>query len=299
MTDLLERRSTALNVPRAGANLPVAPKTTKQRRHFPIRKWLTFAAVTAAVALVALSAYDRLITALMHDQRQRHLAADLRRGRPLIDSGQAFGVLQIPKLGVNEVVIEGANSANLRSGPAIARSATLPGQVGSLVVFGHREVYGGPFRNLPQLRQGDPIFLEARNKAPVIQYAVDSVYRQVDGTTPTIPVANVGSATLVLVTSGDGWLDRSQIIVTATAPATVADGSAPNVDGSLAADRDQTPASLELLLANLVLACAVLVWKLLRSRRKSALAYLVTSPIVALALITFAMFADSLLPVTR
>ncbi len=73
--------------------------------------------------------------------------------------GQAVGTIQISKIGVDKVVVEGTSTADLRKGPAHYPGTPLPGQPGNAAIAGHRTTYGAPFYNLDQLSGGDPIVI--------------------------------------------------------------------------------------------------------------------------------------------
>jgi sortase A len=71
--------------------------------------------------------------------------------------GAPVALLEIPRLGLREVVVEGTSSVPLMSGPGHRRDTPLPGQVGTSVITGRRATYGRPFRSVDQLRAGDRI----------------------------------------------------------------------------------------------------------------------------------------------
>jgi sortase A len=77
--------------------------------------------------------------------------------------GQPVGLLEIPKIGVDKVIVEGTSTTDLRQGPGqygIAGQGPvtpLPGQAGNAGIAGHRTTYGAPFYNLNELVPGDPI----------------------------------------------------------------------------------------------------------------------------------------------
>jgi sortase A len=71
--------------------------------------------------------------------------------------GQPVGVLQIPKINVDVVVVEGTATSDLSLGPGLYPGAPLPGQVGNAAIAGHRTTYGAPFYSLNQLHDGDSI----------------------------------------------------------------------------------------------------------------------------------------------
>jgi sortase A len=79
--------------------------------------------------------------------------------------GMPVGLLQIPKIGVSKVIVEGTSTTDLRQGPGhygIAGEGPvtpLPGQAGNVGIAGHRTTYGAPFYNLNELAIGDPIVI--------------------------------------------------------------------------------------------------------------------------------------------
>ena len=129
--------------------------------------------VLGIVAVLALSFLVELTVLgnLRHDRDQAQLSAELRSELanavapvgPLDDankslaSGAPVALLEIPSLGLREVVVEGTSSGTLMSGPGHRRDTPLPGQVGTSVITGRRATYGGPFGSIDRLRAGDQI----------------------------------------------------------------------------------------------------------------------------------------------
>jgi sortase A len=62
--------------------------------------------------------------------------------------------LKIPRLGYDEIVLEGASARTLAFGPARLLSSAQPGEPGNLAVAGHRTSW---FRRLEEIRAGDEI----------------------------------------------------------------------------------------------------------------------------------------------
>jgi sortase A len=73
--------------------------------------------------------------------------------------GQPIGILAIPKLGLDDVVVQGYGEAQLQGGPGHYQSTSLPGQSGNAAIAGHRTTYAAPFYDLNELVTGDPIFV--------------------------------------------------------------------------------------------------------------------------------------------
>jgi LPXTG-site transpeptidase (sortase) family protein len=69
--------------------------------------------------------------------------------------GAPVAVLDVPTLGIHEVVLEGTNGTVLQGGPGHRRDTVLPGQAGTSVLYGRKDAYGGPFRRLGKARLGD------------------------------------------------------------------------------------------------------------------------------------------------
>jgi sortase A len=73
--------------------------------------------------------------------------------------GQPVGLLQIPKIGLDVVVVEGTSESDLSLGPGLYPGAPLPGQVGNSAIAGHRTTFGAPFYSLSALGPGDAIYV--------------------------------------------------------------------------------------------------------------------------------------------
>ena len=76
--------------------------------------------------------------------------------------------LQMPELGVDQFVLEGASGRVLAFGPGHVSGTAMPGGRGNAVISGHRDTH---FRWLKELQTGDHIRLE-RNDGKAISYVV-------------------------------------------------------------------------------------------------------------------------------
>lgn len=76
------------------------------------------------------------------------------------EEGTPFGVIRIPKIGVDVIAFEGVTVPVLREGPGHMPGTAFPGQPGNAVVSGHRTTFGRPFFDLDQLAEGDLIEVE-------------------------------------------------------------------------------------------------------------------------------------------
>jgi sortase A len=129
--------------------------------------------VLGIIAVLALSFLVELtlLGNLRHDRDQAQLAAEFRiqlaqqtapvgpldEAHKALAAGAPVALLEIPRLGLREAVVEGSSSGTLISGPGHRRDTPLPGQVGTSVIVGRRATYGRPFGSLAELHTGDQI----------------------------------------------------------------------------------------------------------------------------------------------
>lgn len=85
--------------------------------------------------------------------RPEPLPVDAYEPTPEVQVGQ----IAIPRIGIDETLHEGMTLTAINRGPSMWPGTALPGEVGNLVVAGHRTTYGGPFRNLDDLEPDDEI----------------------------------------------------------------------------------------------------------------------------------------------
>jgi sortase A len=149
-----------------------------------------------------------------------------------LDLGQAFAVLHIPALDDYDpwVVVEGTSVADLKNGPGHIPGTALPGELGNVVVSGHRTTYGAPFNRLDELSPGSEIVLETRDGW--FTYAVRSTSivtpTSVEVTLPVPgdPTAKPDKRLLTLTTCHPKYSAQQRLIVLAelTAASDKADG---------------------------------------------------------------------------
>jgi sortase A len=73
----------------------------------------------------------------------------------LLRDGAPVASIEIPALGINEIVSEGTSSGVLTAGPGHRRDTVLPGQVGVSVLMARAAAYGGPFARIQELTPGE------------------------------------------------------------------------------------------------------------------------------------------------
>jgi|KBSSwiStaDraftv2_1062776.scaffolds.fasta_scaffold235669_2 sortase A len=69
------------------------------------------------------------------------------------------GTIEIPKLGVSKSMYEGITLTTLDHGPGHWPGTAMPGQLGNVVIAGHRVSHDKPFRNIDKLVPGDDVIM--------------------------------------------------------------------------------------------------------------------------------------------
>jgi LPXTG-site transpeptidase (sortase) family protein len=256
--------------------------------------------------LVALyMAYLLVISGLEHGVDQRGLEdrfrATLAAGRaPIggsIREGRPVARLQIPAIGVDEIVVEGTRGTLLKRGPGHLRASPLPGQAGNVVIMGRRVAYGGPFDDIGALDVGDVIrTVTGQGRA---RYEVVSVHNaNKDGTSV---VARRAGNRLTLVTSTPRLRAERRKVVDARLIGRP-EGTPPGRPGEMSRAelglQSDSAGIVPLLMWSelLLLAACAAVWLSRRWGRWTT--YLVAMPVLALLLLLVFDSATTLLPST-
>ncbi len=128
-----------------------------------IGRALTGLAIVLALAGVGVIAYP-FATDLWAARIQSSLSGDLaasaddyRLGR--VKSGEPLTQLEIPRIGVDVIVVEGTSLAALHAGAGHYPNTPLPGEKGNVAIAGHRTTYGKPFARIDELKPGDKVIL--------------------------------------------------------------------------------------------------------------------------------------------
>lgn len=254
----------------------------------------TMAIASSATAVIAIVCAWMLLQLLvlggLAEQRSQHLlyaqfrselaqatapTGELDFNQKPIVPGSPVALLSIPKLGTEQVVVDGTASGDLMAGPGHLRTTPMPGAAGISVVMGRGSTYGAPFGDLDKLTKGDVI--EVRNAGAKVSYTVQDV-RAAGDPIPAAPTgATAGRLTLVSARGGgplSALRPGSAVYVDAltdkATPAGPVAAALPPAEQAMARDTAALPLLVLLLaaLAGLVLAVsiarrhvrAVLVW---------------------------------------
>ena len=259
---------------------------------------------TLVLQLVVLSGFqERSAQQANYDSFRAQLAKGTAPIAAVNDDNQALrpgtpiAYLEIPSIGVRQVVLEGTNSGTMFDGPGHRRDSPFPGEAGTSVIMGHRAIYGGPFSQIGDLQEGDTIHVTTG--AGEFDYRVMGVRRENE---PAPPKLEAGKGRLLLVTADgrpyvpDGVLrvdaelegDAFTASKSAYTPKTL-----PASDAIMASDTT-TLWALALWLQALILATVAFVWAWFRWGR--ARAWIVGFPLLLLVGLMAADQVARLLP---
>lgn len=211
--------------------------------------------------------------------------------------GEPIGIIQIPKLDVEQVVVQGTGPAELRAGPGHLRGTSMPGEPGNAAIAGSRVSNGAPFKQLQRLEEGDRI--DVTTAVGRFRYEVRSVRRVKTGQ-PDPVRASGGGSTLTLVTSTPTFLAYDRLVVVSelqTKP--VAPRFTPVTPDRTETGLDTSGAGLAPVIGwGAALGLGIWSARLIYRRWPKPVAYLITTPIlVALVLLVFESLSG-LLPAT-
>ena len=146
------------------------------------------ALISAGVLILLFVVYQLWGTGLQHERAQKDLRSRVARelaaasavqpapttpGSPpttapptTLPAGLVEGdwaaVIAIPKIGLDEVVVEGVGVEDLKQGVGHYPDTKMPGEKGNAALAGHRTTYGAPFNKLDDLVAGDAINVTTR-----------------------------------------------------------------------------------------------------------------------------------------
>ena len=210
--------------------------------------------ITVGFVLLLFCAYELWITNLVTEREQSQLTDQLRNqwseppprpqaGSPAVtpvavELGAGVAVLRAPRLGEGfndepPVVVEGTSVADLKKGPGRLVSSAQPGEVGNLVISGHRTTYGAPFADLDRLQPGDAVVVETRDTWFTYRVTgteiVSPTAVEVTLPVPRQPGAEPTQSLLTLTTCHPKYSARQRMVVFSELEATLpkADGTPP------------------------------------------------------------------------
>lgn len=109
---------------------------------------------------------------------------------PTPPTGEAVAHLVIPKVGIDDYVVQGVGRPDLRKGPGHYPETPMPGQVGNAAIAGHRTTYGAPFNRLDELEAGDKIEVTVLTGASYQYTVTEKLIVKPTETDVLLPTAN-------------------------------------------------------------------------------------------------------------
>jgi sortase A len=179
--------------------------TTLQEEHTQagLRTTLEHESNSAEVrhALAEAAAYDKLPTG-------PPVAAPTTADPP---EGDPVGQIRIPVISLDQIVVEGTDTQDLRKGPGHYIGTPLPGQKGNSAIAGHRTTYGHPFYNLNVVKKGDPIVLTTVQGI----FVYDAIRSEVVSPSDNAVLQNAFGNYLTLTTCNPRFSASSRLVVVA------------------------------------------------------------------------------------
>lgn len=198
--------------------------------------------ITAGVVVLLFCVYELEITNIYAKDQQRALDKTLTEqwDQPKHQvitpmqlaafDGKGIARIYFPTLGKKEVhvVVEGVSHEDLKKGPGHYPGTSLPGEIGNMVISGHRTTYGAPFNRLDELKVGAPIIIETATS--FFTYKVTGLtVVQPTAVGETDPVPNQPGVTptqrlLTLTTCNPKYSARTRLVIRAVTSTPLAKG---------------------------------------------------------------------------
>lgn len=267
----------------------------------------------AVASVVGLAVVVYLVGALLAAREQRSLLSgfrddvsravgsvsdSLRGASPVTRSpalGDAVALLQIPRLGVQQVAVEGADPARTRSAPGHLPGTAGIGQPGNAVLSGRALTFGRSFGRLGELRPGDQLVATTTQGQSL--YVVQSVRSDVPVTDVAADATTEDRLTLVTSSSWLPWSGGKGTVVIAELKTRPFTPTPQNGRADTQSGRSGDPSVLPLtVLCALAFVGTALVATVLYQRWSVLGTYVVTTPALVALLVFTALAASSLLP---
>lgn len=147
------------------SNLFVATTSIKQtlRRHLPL--------VLTVVGIFLLGFVGSEYYGMYREQKRLTVEWEQQNAPPkpgeVKSTGDGLTRIEIPKIELDAIVVEGASRKQLKLGPGRITTTAIPGESGNSVITGHRDTF---FRHIYELGKGDEILV--RRNGEVFRYKV-------------------------------------------------------------------------------------------------------------------------------
>lgn len=146
------------------------------------------ALLTAGVLVLGYLGWQYFGTNWVSHRRQAAITGDLRdawrsgQASVEVDQGTATALVRIPRFGDDYAVplLEGDSDEVLASGFGHLDGTADPGQVGNVVIAGHRVTHGEPLRDMAELEAGDRVLIDTKRTTYTYELLTDGDALTVD-----------------------------------------------------------------------------------------------------------------------
>lgn len=111
------------------------------------------------VPVEKLIEWSNFLSDMQTNRLQDQLAKEFKTGGVGLREGDPLTRFQVPRFGVDTIVVQGTSPSALRAGAGHYPTTPLPGAKGNVAIAGHRTTFGRPFNKFDQLEVGDKIIL--------------------------------------------------------------------------------------------------------------------------------------------
>ncbi|HEY3375458.1 MAG TPA: class E sortase [Candidatus Aquicultor sp.] len=126
-----------------------------------------------------------------------------------------FARIEIPKINLDAIVVQGVDDAALALGPGHMEETAWPGDVGNMVISGHRVTHSHPFYYINELKSGDPIHVYNRDRERFTYYVQE---QKVVVPTDLSVIEPASDKTLTLSTCNPRFSAATRLIIVAKMP---------------------------------------------------------------------------------
>jgi sortase A len=125
---------------------------------------LTAGGLVIGIILAAIAAYQLFGTGLVAAHEQSNLKHSFQNRIVPARLGSSVARLEVPRLGMDLIVVEGIGMKQLAMGPGHYPHTVPIGTPGVSAIAGHSSGWGAPFMRIGRLQPGDLIIVKARGK---------------------------------------------------------------------------------------------------------------------------------------
>jgi sortase A len=130
-----------------------------QRNVLPLALILIGAALVVYVVLQYAQMYLEQRSLAREWERQQTTLVQPKANQPSLPPGLTR--LSIPRINLDAIVVEGATRHDLLLGPGHIKGTAEPGELGNVVITGHRDTF---FRHIHELSRGDVVLVQRNGK---------------------------------------------------------------------------------------------------------------------------------------